>query len=282
MTRNQFTVIKVSYILSVAIIVFYVGYNVLQNGFSPKQLRPHSLTIVIFLAIFLISSSFIHRMLKNKVRSTELKSKAKEQGWKYNDLLELPLLEVMVKELKLKWQILPNPLLSGYSDGITGKINGWDFVIFDGVYHIGDGENTTLTMFALDMDDVELPLFGLEPETFAHKFANLIKKSDIDFYSHPKFSKNYTLYGENKDHIRQLFKTEVLDFFESIKGISVFGYKNHVIMCRRDKLCRPALLENELNFLVEIAKLFLRNNKIEKQTIKPFENPPSKGNVQYW
>jgi len=44
---------------------------------------------------------------------------------------------------------------------------------------------------------------------------------DIDFESHPEFSKLFVLQGPSEDAIRDYFKPTLLEFFETKKGISL-------------------------------------------------------------
>ncbi len=59
--------------------------------------------------------------------------------------------------------------------------------------------------------------FSFDSESFFHKIRNIIGYKDIDFDTHPNFSKNYLLNGEDENAIRNVFNEGVLYFFENKK-----------------------------------------------------------------
>ena len=62
----------------------------------------------------------------------------------------------------------------------------------------------------------KLPMFYMQKETFVERMQDKLHGHDIDFESHPKFSENYSLVGEeNEEEIRAFFKPELLSFFEN-------------------------------------------------------------------
>ena len=59
------------------------------------------------------------------------------------------------------------------------------------------------------------PKFFMMPETIIDRLTDLISSDDIDFDSHPKFSNQYILKGEDEGAIRHFFAPALLCFFES-------------------------------------------------------------------
>lgn len=190
---------------------------------------------------------------KKQNRTIDLKLLAHGRGWKYHQYLDLPFLQDIADRLK---QNVNHPLRSKFIEGIAGKINGWDFVAFDG--EIDDGETVTWkTVFALHIKGAELPLFGLEPETLSSRLHDKLAGFDIDFQSHPDFSKDYTLYGDSEDQVRSLFSDEVLNYFQDRPPHSVFAHHDHLVIYGKKQ---TELLEYELEKAVQTANILRENN----------------------
>lgn len=62
---------------------------------------------------------------------------------------------------------------------------------------------------------VEIPSFILDKEFLFDRFFDLIEQDDIDFESHPEFSRRFVLKSPENDKVKLLFNQEVLDYFES-------------------------------------------------------------------
>ena len=61
----------------------------------------------------------------------------------------------------------------------------------------------------------KLPIFYMQKETFVERMQDKLYDNDIDFESHPKFSENYSLIGEeNEEDVKSFFKPALLSFFE--------------------------------------------------------------------
>ncbi len=67
---------------------------------------------------------------------------------------------------------------------------------------------------------MRLPNFTLRPENLFHKIGQVFGYQDIDFDSHPEFSKRYLLKGENESEVRSTFSADTLAFYESDQKLS--------------------------------------------------------------
>lgn len=76
---------------------------------------------------------------------------------------------------------------------------------------------------------------------------------DIDFLSHPEFSKKYLLRGENVDAISDAFSDEALSYFESQKKLSVEADGDRLIYFRAGKRIKA---DEVLAFLQEASEVF--------------------------
>ena len=105
---------------------------------------------------------------------------------------------------------------------------------------------------------LRLPKFFVRPEGLLHKIGSSFGYQDIDFQTHPKFSKKYLLRGEDETQIRELFKDNVLTFFETQTKISVEANSDQFVIYRPKKLIKPDELKQ---FMDEGLGLFaLLNN----------------------
>lgn len=101
-------------------------------------------------------------------------------------------------------------LLEGIFDNITLKI-------FDYRYTVSSGKSSHThyyTVFCAFIDDFSLPGFELRKEGFFDKVGDVLGFRDIDFDSHPDFSKRYLLKGTDEAEIRRIFSPKVLEYFE--------------------------------------------------------------------
>ena len=62
--------------------------------------------------------------------------------------------------------------------------------------------------------ELDYPDFALRPEHLFHRIGGVFGYQDIDFESHPRFSKSYLLRGNSEHKIRLLFNDEILAFFD--------------------------------------------------------------------
>ena len=86
------------------------------------------------------------------------------------------------------------------------------------------------------------------------KLGNSLGSSDINFPSHPEFSRKYQLGGEDETAVRQLFHPEVLEFFESQgRGVSLEASGNRFILYRRQLSVSPKKIRE---FMAEGYQVF--------------------------
>ncbi|MEC4986284.1 MAG: hypothetical protein SAK42_19470, partial [Oscillatoria sp. PMC 1076.18] len=107
---------------------------------------------------------------------------------------------------------------------------------------------------------LQLPDFSLEPDAlFLNKFGQKWRKKKIFFDSHPRFSENYLLLGEDEKRIRQLFNEAVLYFYETqglLLGICTEVRGKQLIIYRRNYRYQPAEIEKFLADCLWIFGLF--------------------------
>ena len=94
-------------------------------------------------------------------------------------------------------------------------------------------------MISFQSSNLCLPEFELRPEHFFHKIGQALGYSDIDFETHPEFSRRYLLRGPDEAAIRDFFQPELLSFFESNQGVSLEASGDRLIYYRARKRIKP-------------------------------------------
>ncbi|MHB0959377.1 MAG: hypothetical protein ACYC6N_07120 [Pirellulaceae bacterium] len=142
---------------------------------------------------------------------------------------------------------------------IQGETDEMSMGIFDYRYTTGSGKNShtyrqTVAFFRSPGRD--LPQFELKPQSFLHGIGKMFGYQDIDFQSHPKFSRTFVLRGTNETQVREVFTADVLSFFESKPSISVEAQGHDLILYRPSKRVKPDELHELMAEGFEILKQF--------------------------
>jgi hypothetical protein len=102
-----------------------------------------------------------------------------------------------------------------YSNVMTGEPGGLQVSLCDYTYPAGKASVTqTLAVF---FQDLPLPPFALRPENFLDKIGDAVFHSDLDFDSHPEFSKRYLLRSPAEANTRALFTPDLLTYLEQLQ-----------------------------------------------------------------
>jgi hypothetical protein len=133
---------------------------------------------------------------------------------------------------------------------IAGSEGGVEFKLFDYRYTTGSGKNSHTwhqTVLMMRSARLRLPAFTLRPENIFHKIGGVFGYQDIDFDSHPNFSKKYLLRGQVEGDIRNTFAPHVLDFFDQNHDITLEGLQGEMIYYKQARKLSP----EELRPLIE-------------------------------
>ena len=132
---------------------------------------------------------------------------------------------------------------------LHGRTADLDVSVFDYHYTTGSGKNRTSynqTVACFRTGDLHLPTFSLRPESFWHRIGGLLGMQDIDFDTHPVFSKAYLLKGPEEAAVREVFTPEVLEFFEERTGLCVEADSKVLVFYRQNKRVDPATVRDFL------------------------------------
>jgi len=166
----------------------------------------------------------------------------------------LAAMEEVARELGLQWfesgtpeQISSHSVFSLFGQGrarkmsnmIEGVTDEVRICIFDYQFTTGHGKHQRTvkqTIASLSSAQLRCPEFSMRPEGIFDRVGGLLGLQDIDFDSHPEFSKRFVLKGPDEEQIRAYFKPPVLEFFETQLGVSVEGTGNTVCFYRTGKI----------------------------------------------
>jgi hypothetical protein len=125
---------------------------------------------------------------------------------------------------------------------IHGETEEVEVGIFEYRYTTGGGDSShdwRQTVISFRSPDLNLPQFTLRPEGLFDKIGSVLGRRDVDFESHPVFSKKYVLRGRDEERIRRAFRAELLTLLESQSGVSVEGEGQRLIFYRTGKVVPP-------------------------------------------
>ncbi len=129
-----------------------------------------------------------------------------------------------------------------FSNMLHGQRSGVDLAIFGYSYTTGSGKNSSThrqTVFSFRSDSLDLPQFELCPEHVFHKIGQAFGGKDIDFETHPKFSKQFVLRGNNEQEIKTFFTPDRLAYFEGQDRIRMEANGHQFIVYRARRRVKP-------------------------------------------
>lgn len=187
-------------------------------------------------ASFLIFGSFIALIVVivvwsirySRKRSQDLAAAGLAMGFTFmGDAWRGPVLNPRFKTCLL--QRLPGR----FKNVLVGSSGNLQTTVFDYTYRMG--KSTVTQTMACFSHNVQLPPFALKPEGFFDRIGDAIVHNDIDFDSHPEFSRRYALKSPDEANTRRLFTASVLSYMEQIpsgtdwnietSGASLFIYR---------------------------------------------------------
>lgn len=194
--------------------------------------------IFIVAVIVLIAVGALWAYRREKKRTEEFAKIAQELGFEFSPYGDPALLKTLGDH---------HLFSQGHSRKLwnlmRGQAQGLEVILFDYQYVTGSGKHRHTwrhTVLCMQFEGGELPTFSLRPETVWHKIGSWFGYQDIDFESHPNFSRRYLLRGGDEAAIRRLFTDEVLAFYEEHPGLSTEGSGNRLVVYRHSRRITPA------------------------------------------
>jgi len=145
---------------------------------------------------------------------------------------------------------------------MEGEANKVELAIFDYQYTTHGGQHPQThrqSLLFIHSPKLHLPDFSLRPENVFHKIGGSFGYKDINFETHPIFSKSYLLRGENEAAIRGLFNNELLNFIQSQQKICIEGSGDQIIFYRHKSRVKPEEVESFMKAGFQVFDQFLRS-----------------------
>ncbi len=165
---------------------------------------------IAFAAIFVVLATVWVRR-KAKQRAEDLRSVASSLGLSYVG-------DDSSRAVEVSTALFRRGSSRRFRNVMNGAYAGFQVSVFDYSYTVSSGKNSstfTQTVAAF-VQDLRLPLFELRPQGFLDRIAEAFVHKDINFESHPVFSKRFVLKGEDEASIRSLFTPALLSAFEML------------------------------------------------------------------
>jgi len=128
---------------------------------------------------------------------------------------------------------------------MAGSAAGYRAFLFDYCYVVGSGRsrrNIVQTVAAYSKNGISLPEFAMQPKGVLQKIGQAFVNKDINFDSHPDFSRRCQLRSPDGVRTRALFTPAVISYLESLdpkKKWCFEGMNDTLLMFRRNKRVKP-------------------------------------------
>jgi hypothetical protein len=166
-----------------------------------------SLWIIAPIALFV--AVIIWGILNTRKRTQDLAAAAPQIGFTFmGDTWRGPVLNPQYKTCLLQ------RTRGSFKNAMVGSAGSLQTIIFDYTYRMG--KSTVTQTLACFSEKAQLPPFALKPEGVFDRIGDAIVHNDINFDSHPGFSRRYTLKSPDEAGTRRLFTPSLLTYMEQI------------------------------------------------------------------
>ena len=143
----------------------------------------------------------------------------------------------------------------GVSNLIEGDSGDVTLRIFDYKFTTGSGKQTrhlVQTIASLKSSQLNIPSLTIHPEGFLSRVGSKMGFQDIDFDSHPTFSKMFVLKGDNEEAIRNFLTPAALEYFEAHQGISLEASGDTLFFYNPNRRIKPEEIKDLLARAYEV------------------------------
>ena len=143
----------------------------------------------------------------------------------------------------------------GVSNLIEGDSGDVTLRIFDYKFTTGSGKQTrhhVQTIASLKSSQLNIPSLTIHPEGFLSRVGSKMGFQDIDFDSHPTFSKMFVLKGDNEEAIRNFLTPAALEYFEAHQGISLEASGDTLLFYNPNRRIKPEEIKDLLARAYEV------------------------------
>ena len=201
-----------------------------------------------------LKSLILPNFQKASPRQQRIKKIAANNGWMYTqeeqvdsiELLEFDFFRSRPIEYKMN-------VIGGEFEGSNVDWEISDITFDEGAMLSKEVYKTTVQLVHLNR---EIPSFVLEQEGIFDKIFDRvlsINSQDIDFVSHPIFSKKLKLTGEDEQAVRGLFTSDLIEFLESEEIYHIECNGNALIIFKSLRISNTGEIKNMVRFTKEFV-----------------------------
>ncbi len=210
--------------------------------------------IIVGVAIVVLGFMGVAVHLEKK-RTATLEQVAQEMGLEF-----LPNGDSSLEERMKSFQLFNQGRARKFRNLIIGETDEVSLAVFDYQYTTGSGKSSNTwrqTVAALQSRKLDIPSFSMRPEGLFDRIGGVFGMQDIDFNSHPEFSKMFVLKSQDEPAVRDFFDEAVLSFFETKKGISIEAVPFRLIIYQSSKRLSPQQLKTFLEQAYQVYGVFV-------------------------
>lgn len=115
------------------------------------------------------------------------------------------------------------------------------------------------TVYFIQSKKIGLPEILLQPENLFQKIAIFFGGQDINFTSHPEFSKNYRLVGDS-ELVSAAFNYDILNFFTIEKDWTMEALNYYLLFYKKNKLIDTQVIKSDIVKLTNLLKYMESEN----------------------
>ena len=209
------------------------------------------LVVGIFVAVFVLAGGMMYwSYVANKKRIEGFEQEAEAMGLNFT---QQPADSFMAHYGHFK--LFNRGRRRGVSNLIEGDSGDVTLRIFDYKFTTGSGKQTrhhVQTIASLKSSQLNIPSLTIHPEGFLSRVGSKMGFQDIDFDSHPTFSKMFVLKGDNEEAIRNFLTPAALEYFEAHQGISLEASGDTLFFYNPNRRSKPEEIKDLLSRAYEV------------------------------
>ncbi len=213
----------------------------------------------IFAPFALIIVFIVWGILYARKRTQELAAAAQQIGFTFmGDTWRGPVLNPQHKTCLLQ------RTRGSFKNAMVGAAGGLQAIVFDYTYRMG--KSTVTQTLACFSDKALFPPFALKPEGIFDRLGDALVHNDIDFDSHPAFSRRYALKSPDEAGTRRLFTPSLLSYMEQIPSERTWNIETsgtNLFVYRAGKTVSPADLSTFFHETSTIAAALFNSDGLK-------------------
>ena len=218
--------------------------------------KPPGIVIVLVVVLFVLGAVYYTK--KDKERTKHLNVLAEKLNLQFSAKGDDSIIEGF-NQLAVYSDEEIKHLNTRFDNMLHGEINGVELSIYEFCASRNHKSGIEQTVIHFRSSKLKLPQFALRPKrTFWDKG---LFGQDIDFQTHPVFSRRYVLRAKDKgtgyvSSVRDLFNNDLLTFCESLKEICIEGRDDELVVYRFDKVTKVNEIEQFMEKGLEVFQRF--------------------------